>query len=201
MNKFTTTLKIILYPIYRLIFWYQVDGLENLPKDRGVIFCCNHISFMDPILWIIKVRKRIHFMAKEELFHNWFLRWILPKVDVFAIKRGVGDMSSLDNAVDLVNKGEIIGIFPEGTRSKTGEPGRAKSGVAYISNLAKCDVVPAAIYCKGKLRPFKKIKMVIGEPIPYADIEFVENDRKNLKRVSQHIMGKIVELWEGLRDD
>ncbi len=200
MNKFVIFLKIILYPIYRVLFWYKVEGLENIPKNKGVIFCSNHISFLDPILWMIVLKHRTHFMAKDDLFKNPILKWLLPKLDVFAIKRGTADMQSLNTAVDIIKNNEVLGIFPEGTRSKNGEPGRAKSGVAFISDLAKCDVVPAAIYCKGSIKPFKKIHMIVGKPIPYEEIAFTDNDRKNLKRVSHLIMDNIVTLREGLKN-
>ncbi|MBQ2677128.1 MAG: 1-acyl-sn-glycerol-3-phosphate acyltransferase [Clostridia bacterium] len=198
MNKLVVFFKIILYPIYRTLFWYSIEGLENLPKSGGYIFCSNHISAIDAVLWILKFPARIHFMAKAELFKIPILRGLFYKVDVFPVDRGSGDMQSINKAIDIVKSGDVLGIFPEGTRSKDGKPGRPKSGAAYISNLAEgAPVVPAAVVCKdGKLRPFKKIKLIIGKPIPYSEIKFQEGDRKNLRRVSTLIMDHITGLWE-----
>ena len=196
LNKFVLVLKIILYPIYRVLFWYSVEGKENIPKEKGAVFCSNHISVLDPVLWIIGVRRSVHFMCKEEMFHNPVMAWFLKKCDVFPIVRGAKDMQSIGNAISIVEQNGIVGIYPEGTRSKDGKPGRAKSGVAFIANAAKADVIPAAVICKGRLRPFKRVKLVIGKPIPYAEIQFDEHNRNNLHRVSSLIMDHIREIWE-----
>ena len=150
-NKLLLVLKIILYPFYRLLFWYSVTGLENIPQTGGVIFSSNHISYLDPVLWIIVIRRRIRFMAKQELFKNPLLGWFLRRMDVFGIERGGGDMAAVKTAIRVVRNGEILGLYPEGTRSKDGQPGRAKTGVALIAKAAKCDVVPAAVICRGKM--------------------------------------------------
>lgn len=197
MNKFLLVLKIILYPIYRLIFWYSVDGLENIPKDRGVIFCSNHISNIDPVLWIIVIRKRLCFMAKKELFNNKLLGWFLQKVDVFGIDRGKRDIGAIKKAIRIVKNGDILGLYPEGTRSKDGIPGKAKTGAAYIAHICKCDVVPAAIKCKGKLRPFKRVRMTVGEPISCEELKNSAS-KDDLQKTADHIMDKVVELWETL---
>ena len=121
MNKLTQFFKIILFPIYRLIFWYSVEGLENIPTDKGIIVCSNHISNLDPIFWIIVLKRRIHYMAKKELFKNKILGWLLPKFDVFPIDRGKLDVKSIKHAINVVKSGDVLGIFPEGTRSRNGE--------------------------------------------------------------------------------
>ena len=198
INKFVAVLRVLLWPIYRIFFWYSVEGKENLPKNGGYIFCANHIAALDPICWVLVHNRRVHFMAKEELFKNKFCGMFLRMVDVFAIKRGAKDMSSLNFAVDIVKNGEILGIYPEGTRSKDGKPKRAKSGVAFLANATGADVVPAALVMKKnkKFGIFRRFKLIIGKPIPASELKFDENSKDNLKRVSTHIMNKIVELWE-----
>ena len=197
-NWFTTILKIIVYPIYRLLFWYSVEGKENIPKNGGYIFCSNHISTLDPAFWVIALPRRVHFMAKEELFKNPVFGRLLRALDVFAIKRGSRDMSSLNFASDLVKSGELLGIYPEGTRSKDGKPGRAKSGVAFLANVTGADVIPAAFICKNnkKIVPFRRFKMVIGKPIPHSELAFDTLAKDNLKRVSSRIMSEITAIWE-----
>lgn len=197
-NWFTTILKIIVYPIYRLLFWYTVEGRENIPKDGGYIFCSNHVSTLDPAFWVIALPRRVHFMAKEELFKNPIFGRFLRALDVFAIKRGSRDMSSINFAADLVKNGELLGIYPEGTRSKDGKPGRAKSGVAFLANATGADVIPAAFICKNnkKIVPFRRFKMVIGKPIPNSELAFDKVAKDNLKRVSTRIMSEITSIWE-----
>ena len=197
-NKLLLVLKIILYPFYRLLFWYSVTGLENIPQTGGVIFSSNHISYLDPVLWIIVIRRRIRFMAKQELFKNPLLGWFLRRMDVFGIERGGGDMAAVKTAIRVVRNGEILGLYPEGTRSKDGQPGRAKTGVALIAKAAKCDVVPAAVICRGKMRLFKRVKLVVGKPVSYQEIvsRAPDNSRESLRAAADYIMERITTLWE-----
>ena len=197
-NKLLLVLKIVLYPFYRLLFWYSVTGRENIPKTGGVIFSSNHLSYLDPVLWIIVIRRRIRFMAKQELFKHPLLGWFLRRMDVFGVERGSGDMAAVKTAIRVVRNGEILGLYPEGTRSKDGKPGRAKTGVALIAKAAKCDVVPAAVICRGKLRPFKRIRLVVGKPVSYQEIidRAPDNSRESLRAAADYIMGQITTLWE-----
>ena len=197
-NKLLLVLKIVLYPFYRLLFWYSVTGRENIPKTGGVIFSSNHISYLDPVLWIIVIRRRIRFMAKQELFKHPLLGWFLRRMDVFGVERGSGDMAAVKTAIRVVRNGEILGLYPEGTRSKDGKPGRAKTGVALIAKAAKCDVVPAAVICRGKLRPFKRIRLVVGKPVSYQEIidRAPDNSRESLRAAADYIMEQITTLWE-----
>ncbi|MGN0557726.1 MAG: (d)CMP kinase [Acutalibacteraceae bacterium] len=197
-NKLVNVLRVVLWPLYRAVFWYRVHGKKNMPKQGGFIFCANHIAAIDPIFWVVSSPRRVHFMAKEELFKNPIAGRFLRAVDVFAIKRGARDMSSIGFASELVKNGEVLGIYPEGTRSKDGRPGRAKSGVAFLANETGADVVPAAIIVKGnkKLAPFRPFKLVIGKPIPHSEIAFDEAAKDNLKRVSKRIMDEITAVWE-----
>ena len=197
-NKLLLVLKIILYPFYRLLFWYSVTGRENIPQTGGVIFSSNHLSYLDPVLWIIVIRRRIRFMAKQELFKHPLLGWFLRRMDVFGVERGSGDMAAVKTAIRVVRNGEILGLYPEGTRSKDGKPGRAKTGVALIAKAAKCDVVPAAVICRGKLRPFKRIRLVVGKPVSYQEIadRTPDNSRESLRAAADYIMEQITTLWE-----
>lgn len=197
MNYFLLVLKIVLFPIYRLIFWYSVEGLENIPKDKGVIFCSNHISMLDPVLWVIVVRQRLCFMSKKEMFNNKILAWLLKKLDVFPVDREGKDLKAIKTAIKTVKENRVLGIYPEGTRSKDGTPQQAKPGVSYIARSAKCDVVPAAIKCKGKLRPFKRVKMVVGNPISNATL-FDGVEKNDLQTPADRIMSEIKILWENI---
>ena len=197
MNYFLLVLKIVLFPIYRLIFWYTVEGLDNIPKDRGVIFCSNHISMLDPVLWVIIVRQRLCFMSKKEMFNNRILGWLLKKLDVFPVDREGKDLKAIKTAIKTVKENRVLGIYPEGTRSKDGTPQDAKPGVAYIARSTKSDVVPAAIKCKGKLRPFKRVKMVVGNPISNTTL-FDGVEKNDLQTPADRIMSEIKTLWENI---
>lgn len=186
----------IIIPIAKLLFRYEIKGVENLPKNGGCVYASNHISFLDPVLWVISTKRRIRYMAKAELFNNRFLSWILKKAGAFPVNRGKNAAESVSYAIDIVKDGGILGIFPEGTRSKDGTPKKGKAGVAYIANATEADIIPMAIITKGKVRPFKKIKLVIGKPILHSEIHFEGSDRAGLKKASQTVMSEIEKLWK-----
>ncbi len=195
-NKFISVIIDILKPFVKLICRVEIRGMENLPTSGGYVFCSNHISFMDPVFWIVFTKKRIQYMAKAELFKNKLFTWFFNKVGVFPVDRGGGSAGSVSHAIKLVEEGGILGIFPEGTRSKDNKPMRAKSGTAYIANATNSDIVPAAVCVKSKVRPFRKTILIIGKPIPHDEIHFEGTDRKGLRTASTRIMEEITKLWE-----
>ena len=112
--------------------WYKLDyhGLENIPSGGGYILMSNHRSMIDPIILAEKAHGQVRYMGKMELFRNPILGWALRTIGTFPVDRGAGDTSAIDNSRKVIEEGDILGIFPEGHRSKTGEPLRPKSGVA-----------------------------------------------------------------------
>lgn len=200
-NKFVRFMRAIGKPILCLLFRIEIKGLENLPTDRGYIFCSNHIHFLDAVFWLFFIKYKIIFLGKQELFKYKLFGAIFKKAGIIAVKRGTADKSAISQATSVTNDNVILGIFPEGTRSRTGELLRAKSGVAYIANESKADVVPAAIVVNGKVRIFKKIKLVIGKPILHQELKFEEelSKKDNLRKVTTRIMSEIKELIESSR--
>lgn len=193
---FIKVLIVILIPISKLLFRYEIEGMENLPESGGCVYASNHISFYDPVFWVISTKRRICYMAKAELFKNRFLKWLFTKAGAFPVDRGKTGADSINKAISIVENGGILGIFPEGTRSKDGTVKKGKSGVAYIANATGADVIPTAIITKGKVRPFKKVKLIIGKPIPHSEIHFEGADRKGIRNASETIMNEIKKLWE-----
>ena len=151
----------ILWFVTRIAFRFKVVGKENIPTDIGFILCSNHISAYDPIFIAIDLKKQVHYMAKEELFENPFFRFFGNGVGAFSVKRGAGDANALQTAIDYVKKGEVLGIFPEGTRSKDGKPLRPKSGAAYVAKETGAAVLPVTVCCEGgKVKMFRKVTVV-----------------------------------------
>lgn len=161
-NLVWTTLK----PIYR----FDIKGLEHFPKTGGVLVCSNHIDALDPPVVGITAPRPVHFMAKEELFNMPILKPLLPKLNAFPVKRGLSDREALRKALSLLKNGDVMGLFPEGTRSKDGKLGKGFSGAGFFALKGEADVVPCAII--GPYKPFKPLKVVYGKPIvmqPYRD--------------------------------
>ena len=157
--------------LWHLVFRIQVVGKEHLPKDgRGFVLASNHISAIDPVFIVIARLwgKRMLIMAKAELFRiNPILSWMFRNVGVFGVERGKGDTQVVEQAVAKVRAGQGMLIFPEGTRSKTGELGKIKSGAFVVASEAGVDMIPCRIIYKGgKMRVFGRCTVVFGPPIP-----------------------------------
>lgn len=149
---------------------YQIKGLENLPTEGPVIIACNHLSLWDPIIVGCAMSRPVYFMAKEELFKLPVLGKILPEIGAFPVKRGQGDISAIRKSIAVLKEGKVLGIFPEGTRSKTGELQEALAGIVLIMEKGKAPVLPVKVIgSKGLLKQKRgKIGIIIGKPF-YAE--------------------------------
>ncbi|MET3289538.1 1-acyl-sn-glycerol-3-phosphate acyltransferase [Brevibacillus fluminis] len=173
-------------------FRWRVIGRENVPKTGAVILCCNHIGNIDPPLLGSGIERQVRFMAKEELFHVPVLSFLLKKFGTFPVKRGAGDRNAIRTTLKILEDGEILGIFPEGTRSKNGELGRAQSGSAMFALKSKAEVVPVAII--GPWRFLKPITIIYGKPIDMTAIREKKVDSESMREATDLIMQHIKEL-------
>lgn len=188
--------RFIMRMITHVLYHVEVRGKDKLPLDRGYVVCSNHRANFDPIFLGIHTKPQLNFMAKEELFHNPFVRIILRGLGAFPVSRGKGDTSAIDHAVELIREGKVLAMFPEGTRSKDGKPLRPKSGAAVVAAQTKADVVPAAIYFTGKLRFRSRVVVSFGDIIPNEQLHITGKSPREIKEASNLIMGKIIELLD-----
>lgn len=196
-RKFYSFIRIPCKYAIKLFIRIKCEGEENIPKKGGFILACNHIHFMDPVLLLCKCNRPIHFMAKVEAFKNKLAAFFLTNLNVFPVNRGRGDKTSIDYAVDLIKTGHVIGIFPEGTRSKDLKPHEAKAGVSLIARQTKADVLPASVYCERKGGLFRKVTIRFGELIKYEELGISEDGTtRELREAANKIMDEIVDLWE-----
>ena len=155
-------LRNIISVVYHVLYRFEVTGAENIPADGGVILCGNHRSNNDAIFLAVCQKRQISFMGKDSLFKIPVLGFILKKVGAFAVKRGTGDIGAVRKAVEILNGGNMISIFPEGTRNKTNEPLiEFKTGAAFIAYKANAYIVPVGI--TGSCVPFSKVKVSFGD--------------------------------------
>lgn len=188
-------------PLGKLLIRYKGIGTENIPKDGGFILCCNHTSMIDIGILVLTCPRPIRFMAKEELFKNPILAWFFRHMGGFPIARGKGDSKAMELAESIVRDGGILGIFPEGTRTKEpdGHPGRGKAGAAVIASATGADVLPACIHYDGydgKVHFFRKSRAYYGDIIPNEKIKINGDDRQDIRRASETIMNTITSMWE-----
>lgn len=193
MVKFFKSLSKI---IFKLFYRVELVDIENVPSKGGAILCANHPGTLDMFFIGYKLNRLVHYMAKEELFKNPLMNYIMRKLGCFPVKRGKPDIESIKTAINLVNEGHIVGILPEGTRTgfKNKKKIRAKPGVAMVATKVNAPIIPVAV--SGDYRLFSKVKVVYGKPF-YLDFE--ENKKyaiDELRDISQKIMNKIYALLE-----
>jgi len=175
-----------------LIYRIEIQGKENIPMEGKSIVCSNHLNLLDPLLIGTCLRRKINYMAKEELFSNKVFALILNKLGVFPVKRSGADISAIKTALKILKSNEIFGIFPEGTRSKNGEVVEAKPGLAMISIKAKSPIIPVAIV--GDYKPFSKIKIIIDKPIDLSHYYGQKNSTEEYQQLSQNVLNHIKKI-------
>lgn len=159
----------------RIFFHFQVKGRGNLNKPKGALFAVNHSSYLDPILAGVAARKPIYYLARKTLFRNKFFGWLLRSINVIPFNRDTPDTIALKNVINLLRRGKIVLVFPEGTRTLDGNLQKAHAGIGFIALKAGVPIVPAYIKGSYKILPkhakfikLRKAWINIGEPI-YLD--------------------------------
>ena len=187
----------IIRPFIKILYPYEVVGSENLSKlDGGYILCSNHLSNLDPIFLAITHPKPIFFMAKSELFKVKLFGKVLNILGVFSIERGKNDRVGLSKAENILKSNGVLGIFIEGTRSKTGEFLRPKSGVSVLAYSTQKPILPVCITGSNnnRIKIFTKTKIKYGYPIGYEDLEINSDNLLGFKKSAKYIMNKITNL-------
>lgn len=152
----------ILKPIFYLYYNIKVEGRENLPSKGPLIICANHYSTIDPVILAVTLPYIINSMAKAELFKYKLLGLFFKNIKVFPVKRGEADIKSIKNSLKMLRENGVLGMFPEGTRNKTGEL-KAEPGIAMLAIKGRAQVLPIAIISDYKV--FNKTIVKIGKPV------------------------------------
>lgn len=155
--------------VSKLLFFVRIEGMENIPKDRNCVLMGNHQCILDPFMLALCTPDReIHFMGKKELFSNRFFTWFFTRLHGFPVDRGNMDMNAIRTALAVLKDGDTLGIFPEGTRSKSGHMLPLLGGASMLALRSRCDVVP--VYIDGRYRPFQRMTVRVGKPLEIADL-------------------------------
>lgn len=191
-----TIVRAVLDFLFFGIFRLHVEGRKNVPQTGAIIVAPNHKSDWDPPLIGVAFNTRIiHYMAKEELFKNPFLGWLIRQFGTFPVKRGTVDRAAIRRAIRELKAGNPLGIFPEGTRIRRDGLGRFHSGMASLALMTGTPVVPVAVIGSRWL-PHRKgpLAVLIGKPVPVKKQRPTDEKVAELNEV---IKGKI----QGLMDD
>ena len=178
-----------------------IKGKNNLPANGAAIVAGNHISLADPVFLYFAQKRQIHYMAKAELFRNKFLGWVVGGYGGFPVERGSGDTDSLNTAAQLLENGRILGIFPEGTRSKDGRVGRGKAGVLHIAFQSGAPIYPFAVFSKkSALKIGSKYTIAFGDPVTAADLGVINGTLKEYRDGTRRLMKIITDLQNDCRE-
>ncbi len=193
---FYSFLRILAYIVLMPIFFIRVEGKENLRAPKGgSVLIANHTSNWDPIILGFSVKHTpVRYLSKVELGKNGIIRFFLKHLHVIPIDRGKGDLFAVKTAIRAAKEGGMVGVFPEGTRSKDGSVLEFGEGAALIALRAEVPVVPA--YIKGGYKLFHRVRVIAGEPIDLRKIAGEKINSKALKLATQYMREKILELSE-----
>jgi 1-acyl-sn-glycerol-3-phosphate acyltransferase len=184
--------KLICSYIFLIYYGWKIEGEENIPRTGGVIVCCNHISLLDPPLVGCAIQRDINFMAKSELFTYPVLGSLIKKLNAFPVKRGKPDLQAIKKSLQILKNGSVLGIFPEGSRGKTGEIRKGEPGTALIAIKSGAKVVPTAI--SGYYGFRKGIRIRFGTPLTFNEYKKEKLTQDLLENVTEIIMERIESL-------
>jgi 1-acyl-sn-glycerol-3-phosphate acyltransferase len=185
-------------PIKRL-FRFKSKGEEHLPREGGFVLSSSHHSNLDP--WPLGIplypNRQLRFMAKSEMYRYPPLRWALRNAGAFPVRRGTGDEEAIQKAIELAKAGEVVAIFPEGTRRNKGaikrHRARAHTGAARVALQAEVPLVPAAIGGTERLSRLGPLRVAYGPPIELGDLKDLD-----VRRASKVATDRLMEAINAL---
>ena len=194
-------LRFLVLPFFKLFYMPKIKGRENLPKDGNYVIVCNHFGKADAFVLVSLYKQKIYFMAKKEWFSSKFKAKLFNCVGAIPVDREKADFTSVKKCIDVLKRGDLLVIFPEGTRNKVNDDlQEIKGGAGMIAFLSKVPVVPVAL--KRKFKAFRKNELYIGKPFDYSefygrklnsalDETLTEKMRENLQYTVDVAQGKI----------
>ena len=199
-SKLYAVLHFLLAGLVRLIFCISCKTKKKEPplSDGGLLICANHISVLDPVLICAVLKKhQPRLMAKKELFKVPFLGWLVKQLGAYPIDRQGANADVIIKTIKMLEDGYCVGMFPQGTRRAGVDPETTpiKSGAGLIASRARASVLPIHIKTKEyRIKAFRRIKLIIGDPIPYEEYTKDGALEGDSKAITQYIFDRIIEL-------
>jgi 1-acyl-sn-glycerol-3-phosphate acyltransferase len=202
-------LKAIVWPIFHLLFRVRIEGRENVPSSGPAVVAANHQSFCDSLVIPLVVRRRVTFLAKAEYFDAKRTAWLFRALGQIPIHRQGGDASAraLATAREVLGEGNLISLYPEGTRSIDGNVHRGRTGVARLALECGVPVVPVGISGTDRIqpvgsrwfRPFKSVRVSFGPQMTFdsaalVDAETGRTSNERLRSFTGELMAEIARL-------
>lgn len=174
--------------LYHIFYRIKITG--SIPETGAYIICANHINYLDAAAIVLLNKRKVHFVGKEDLFRFRILNWLAHLFDVIPIKRNMQDMEAMKRCIKVVKNGDLLGIFPEGTRKGLEKNGKAKNGAAYMAIKTGTPIIPVGIH--GTFKPFTKVYINYGEPIDLSSYKGADKEKQD--EATKLVMDRIVML-------
>ena len=178
----------------------EAQGVNNIPKEGGVLFLSNHVSFLDPVIVGSAANREIHYMARSNAFDIPGLGKLIAVFNAYPVNRGAPDLGALRKTISLLKDGNAVLIFPEGTRSVDGALGKARDGACFIAHRAGVPTIPVFHSGAERVLPRNskrlrraKLTVTFGEPLELTAEEF-ETRREMYQQMGNQIMEAIADL-------
>lgn len=182
--------RVVMWLLMPLIFPAVFVDRKKLHVDAPYLMVCNHKSLMDAILLAMRSPYEIHFLGKEEVRRNPVLRWLVDRLHMIPVSRGQNDLAAMRACLNALKAGQVVGVFPEGTRRRGGDMQEVLSGVGLLALKSGVPVVPLCIEKKPRL--FRLTKVYVGDPIPYEDLRLMGTNKEAadlmMARIREHIL-------------
>jgi 1-acyl-sn-glycerol-3-phosphate acyltransferase len=200
--------RLVLRPLFLLVFRPHVRGRENVPASGPFIIASNHLSFIDSMAIPLMAPRRVGYLAKAEYFttpglKGWFTRTLFTALGALPVERQThrAAQEALDTAMTVLKAGGGFGIYPEGTRSRDGRLARGKTGVAWLALTADCPVVPVGVAGTDRIQPVgaswprpHRFSVTFGEPLTFPEHKGKAGNGRARREVTDRIMEAIAEL-------
>lgn len=194
--------KIVAGPLLRLLFQPWIRGAENIPETGPAILASNHLAVIDSVFLPLMTKREITFVGKSDYFtgtgfKGWITKHFMQSVGVIPVDRSGGKASqvALDKGLQVLERGGLFGIYPEGTRSPDGRLYRGKTGIARLSLISGAPIIPVAMVGTNKSQPIGKtipklerIGVIIGKPLDFSRYKGMENNRYVLRSITDEVM-------------
>jgi len=203
-GQIQTPVKLLLGPIFRFAWRIHVEGAIHVPRTGAAIIAPNHTSVLDSFFVPLVLKRRITYVGKAEYLDDWKTRLLFPAMGMIPIDRSGGDASAraLDASADVLAAGELFGIYPEGTRSRTGHLHRGHTGVARLALRTHSPIIPVGIVGSADIqppdaklpRPFRELTIRFGAPIDVRRYQDRAADPLVLRQITDELMYEIRNL-------
>jgi 1-acyl-sn-glycerol-3-phosphate acyltransferase len=206
---------VVIGPIVKAIWRPWIIGRRNVPSEGAAILASNHLSFVDSVFLPLMIDRPVAFLAKSDYFtgrglKGWSTRMFFKATGMIPIDRSGGKASeaSLNTGLQVLGRGDLLGIYPEGTRSPDGKLYRGRTGIARMALEAHVPVVPVVMVDTDTMMPIGtrmprivRVGVVIGEPLDFSRFEGMEGDRYILRSITDEIMVALQRLGEQEYED